>query len=198
MLKKESSGRITIYKKKICQRIYANIKNSCFNFCLLFKKTKDSFRILERYINEKKLGYVIKKVSADGLCVIRFFQEGLQICYQGDVTIEELTAKLRSEALHNYNFYSEFSEFSELDNFLKNLLKYCNSGTVDLFLMGLGNAYQCRIVVYECTKSNTWTNDLRKYKKVLYFTKIELTHLDLVVYSKKIRNPDLFTESSDS
>ena len=68
--------------------------------------------------------------------------------------------------------------------------------------MALGNAYQCRIIVYECTETNTWTNDLRnnkaQYDKVLYFAKTELSHLDLVVDSKKIGNPDLFTESSDS
>ena len=68
-----------------------------------------SFTILERYINEKKPGYIIKKVSAEGLCVIRSFQEGLKICYQDDVTIEEVIAKLRSEVLHKYSFYSKFS-----------------------------------------------------------------------------------------
>ena len=60
-----------------------------------------SFTIRDRYINEKKPGYIIKKVSADGLCVISSFQEGLKICYQDDVTIEEVIAKLRSEVLHN-------------------------------------------------------------------------------------------------
>ena len=55
--------------------------------------------------------------------------------------------------------------------------------------MALGNAYQCRIVVHECTETNTWTNDLRnnktQYEKVLYFAKTEPSHLDLVVVSKK-------------
>ena len=81
-----------------------------------------SFTILERYIAEKKPGYIIKKVSADGLCVIRSFQEGFKICYQDDVTIGKVVAKLRSEVLHNCNFYSEFSFdgvniLTELDNF---------------------------------------------------------------------------------
>ena len=107
---------------------------------------EDSFTILERYINEKKPGYIIKEVSADGLYLIRSFQEGLKICYQDDVTIEEVITKLRSEVLHNYNFCSDFSSnevdiLIELDNFLKNPLKYYNSDTVDLFLMALGNAY---------------------------------------------------------
>ena len=123
-------------------------------------------------------------------CVIRSFQEGLKICYQDDVTIEEVIAKLRSKVLHDYNFYSKFSSnevdiSTELDNFLKNPLKYYNSDTVDLFLMALGNACQYRIVVFECTETNTWTNDLRnnktQYEKVLYFAKTELSHLDLVV-----------------
>ena len=109
--------------------------------------------------------------------------------------------------MHNYNFYSEFSFdevniLTELDNFLKNLLKYYDNETVDLFLKALGNAYQCRIVVYECTKTNTWTNDLRnnktQYEKVLYFAKTKLSQLDLVADSKKTRNTDFFTGSSDS
>ena len=56
--------------------------------------------------------------------------------------------------------------------------------------------------VYEFTETDTWTNDPRKnktqYEKVLYFAKTELSHLDLIVDLKKIRNPDLFPESSDS
>ena len=160
-----------------------------------------SFTTLERCINEKKPGYIIKKVSADGLYAMRSFQEGLKICYQDDVTIEDVIAKLRNEVLHNYNFYSEFSSdevniLTEFDNSLKNPLKYCNSDTVDLFLMALSNAYQCRIVIYNCTETNTWTNDLRnnkaQYEKFLHFAKTELSHLDLVVDSKKIRNTDLF------
>ena len=146
------------------------------------------------YIIEKKPGYIIKNVSADGLHVIRSFQEGLKICSQDDVTIEEVIAKLRSEVLCNYNFYFEFSSnevniFTELGNFLKNPLKSCNSDTVDLFLMALGNAYQCRIAVYECTETNTWTNDLHynktHYEKVLYFAKTELLHLVLLLIRKK-------------
>ena len=65
--RKESSAPTTIYKKKICQGNIYKHKNYCFNFLFLFKKMEDSFTILERYINEKKPGYIIKKVSADRL-----------------------------------------------------------------------------------------------------------------------------------
>ena len=70
---------------------------------------EDSLTTLERYVNEKKPRYIIIQVSADGLCVIRSFQEGFKICYQDEVTIEEVITKLRTEVLHNNNFYSEFS-----------------------------------------------------------------------------------------
>ena len=67
--------------------------------------------------------------------------------------------------------------------------------------MAFGNAYHCKIV-YESTETNTWTNDLHnnntQYEKVLYFAKTELSHLDVAVDPKKIRNPDLSTESSDT
>ena len=54
--------------------------------------------------------------------VMRSFQEGLKICCQDDVTVEEVIAKLRSEVLHSFSFYSEFSPnevnvLTELDNF---------------------------------------------------------------------------------
>ena len=79
--------------------MYTNMKGYCFNFLFLFKKMEDSFTILNRYINEEKPGYIIKKVSSDGMCVIRSFQEDLKNCYQDDVTIEEVIAKLKSEVL---------------------------------------------------------------------------------------------------
>ena len=34
--------------------------------------------------------------------------------------------------------------------------------------------------------------------EILYFAKTELSHLDVVIDSKKIRNPDLFTKYLDS
>ena len=70
---------------------------------------------------------------------------------------------------------------TDLDNFLKNLLKYYNSDAVDLFLMTLDNTYQCRTVVYECSETNTWTNDLNnnkeQYEEVLHFAKTYPTHI---------------------
>ena len=47
----------------------------------------------------EETGYIIKKISVDGLCKIRSFQEGLKICYLDDVLIEEVIVKLRSEVL---------------------------------------------------------------------------------------------------
>ena len=54
---------------------------------------EDSLTTLERYVNEKTPRYIIIQVSADGLCVIRSFQEGFKICYQDEVTIEEVITK---------------------------------------------------------------------------------------------------------
>ena len=67
-------------RKKSVTEIYTTIKNYRFNFLFLFKKMEDSFTILESFINEKKPEYIIKKVSANGLCVTHPFQERL-ICY---------------------------------------------------------------------------------------------------------------------
>ena len=58
-------------RNKSVREININIQNCCFNFLFLFKKMEDSFTILERYINEKKSRYNIKKVSANELWVIQ-------------------------------------------------------------------------------------------------------------------------------
>ena len=54
-------------RNKSVREININIQNYCFNFLFLFKKMEDSFTILERYINEKKSRYNIKKVGANEL-----------------------------------------------------------------------------------------------------------------------------------
>ena len=90
--------------------------------------------------------------------------------------------------MKNYDVYSEFftkdvNVLSELDSFLKIPLKYYN--TVDLFAIALGNAYNCRTIIYECTRTRLWTTDLSKdsgnYEKTLYFAKTDLNHLDVVI-----------------
>ena len=90
--------------------------------------------------------------------------------------------------MKNYDFYSKFSTkdvnvLSELDSFLKTPLKYYNKDTVDLFLIALGNAYNCRLIIYECTSTHFLTTDLSKVavNKTLYFAKTDLNHLDVVV-----------------
>ena len=92
--------------------------------------------------------------------------------------------------MKNYDFYSKFSTkdvnvLSELDSFLKTPLKYYNKDTVDLFLIALRNAYNCRTIIYECARTHLWTTglskDSRSYKKILYFAKTDLNHLDVVI-----------------
>ena len=92
--------------------------------------------------------------------------------------------------MKNYDFYSKFSTkdvnvLSELDSFLKTPLTYYNKDTVDLFLIALGNAYNCRTIIYECTRTHLWKIDLSKdsgnYEKTLYFAKTDLNHLDVVI-----------------
>ena len=56
--------------------------------------------------------------------------------------------------MKNYNFYSKFSTKNsnvllELDNYLKAPLKHYCKDTVDLILITLGNAYNCRSNVPE-------------------------------------------------
>ena len=83
-------------------------------------------------------------VLRDGFCVIRAIQEGLSFCYNENHKLCGVKAVLRSEMLRNCNEYSAFSSdkadvLTVLDRFLSNPLQYCNSDTVDLFFIVLGN-----------------------------------------------------------
>ena len=67
--------------------------------------------------------------------------------------------------------------------------------------MALGSTFQCRIVVYECTDTNTRTNDLiniKKSTKKFFFCKNWTVTFRSCCWFEKLRNPDLFTESTDS
>ena len=52
-------------------------------------------------------------------------------------------------------------------------------------MIALGNAYNCRTIIYECTRTHLRTTALSKdngnYEKTLYFAKIDLNHLDVVI-----------------
>ena len=100
-------------------------------------QTEDLFEKFERYIATEKPGFVVKKVCGDGLCIITSFQEGFLYWYKENISINTLKEQLRGEFLFKYEFYSQFSAaevniLEELDEFLKNPLKYYNSDTVDL------------------------------------------------------------------
>ena len=90
--------------------------------------------------------------------------------------------ELRSEITKNINFYSKFSTkdenvLLELDSLLKTPIKYYNKDTIGLFLIALRDAYNCRTIIYECTRTHLRTIDLSKdngnYEKT--------PHLDVVV-----------------
>ena len=144
---------------------------------------------LQKYISAKNPGCVIKPIIGDGYCVIRSVQEGLRFCYGKVESLDSLLVELK--IMKNYDFYLMFSTkdvnvfLSELDSFLKIPLKYNNKDTVDLFLIALGNAYNCRTIIYECTSTHLWKTDLSKdsgnYEKTLYFAKTDLNHLDVVI-----------------
>ena len=52
-------------------------------------------------------------------------------------------------------------------------------------MIALGNAYNCRTIIYECATTHLWTTDLSKdngnYEKTLYFAKTGCNHLDVVI-----------------
>ena len=132
---------------------------------------------MENYIRLFHPNGFIKKVLADGFCVIRAFQEGLSICYKENDKLCDVKAALWSEILRNFDEYSEFSGdkvnvLIELDRFLANPLQCYNSDTIDLFLIALGDSFICNTIVYCCTEKDTWTTNInnpeKHYTKTLY------------------------------
>ena len=80
-------------------------------------------------MQQQKPGAIIKEVNADGLCVVRSFQESLRLCYNMEVKLSDVLIDLRSEILNNHSFHAAFSRnninvLCELDMFLKDPLKY--------------------------------------------------------------------------
>ena len=57
--------------------------------------------------------------------------------------------------------------------------------TVDLFIHALGNAYNCRVIIFWANQTNSCTTDLSvestQYDRVLYFAMADLNHMDLVI-----------------
>ena len=68
---------------------------------------------------------------------------------------------------------------------MKAPLRCYNKDTDGLFLIALGNAYNCHTIIYECTRTHLWTTDLSedngKCEKTLYFAKTDLNHLEVVI-----------------
>ena len=83
----------------------------------------------------------IKKELGDGFCVIRAFQEGLSVCYNENHKLCDVKAALQSEILRKFDKYSAFSGGK-----VNLLTELGNSGTVDLFLIALGNSYACNTI----------------------------------------------------
>ena len=141
------------------------------------------------YVKEMMPGYQIKSIQGDGLCIIRSFQESMKAIDQ-HVQVDDILAALRSEILQNFQFYGNFCEANvnilmELDKFLKEPLKYYNTDACDTFLMALGNAFKCKIVVFQASVDRCWTVNLSKENemlpKTLYFARGVSDHLDPVV-----------------
>ena len=148
------------------------------------------FQKLEQYVQQQKPGAIIKEVNSDGLCVVCSFQEGLGLCYNMEVKLSDVLDGLQSEILNNHSFYAAFSSnninvLCELDMFLKDPLKYYKCETVDLFIHALGNAYNCRVIIFRANQTNSWTTDLsvegKQYDRIRYFAMTDLNHMDLVI-----------------
>ena len=119
-----------------------------------FEEITKSKDLLMQYVTETLPGYAIKHVAGDGLCILRSFKEALKAVSDITVSIEDLQLSLKREILHRFEFYREVSTetcdlLKELDIFLSNPLKFCNSEVVDIFLLALGNAYEVDTVLLQ-------------------------------------------------
>ena len=66
--------------------------------------------------------------------------------------------------------------------------------------MAHGNVYSCCTIIYECTRTHLWTTDLSKgngsyEKNTLYFAKINVHHLDVVIPAEPIETGNNFNDT---
>ena len=164
-----------------------------------FEEITKSKDLLMQYVTETLPGYAIKHVAGDGLCILRSFKEALKAVSDITVSIEDLQLSLKREILHRFEFYREVSTetcdlLKELDIFLPNPLKFCNSEVVDIFLLALGNAYEVNTVVLQSNVDKCWTTDLSNTKNNfttnLHFAKSLSPHVVPVILDEDEESDD--------
>ena len=142
---------------------------------------------LGQFIQEKLSGYKVNPVAGDDICMLHAFHKGINTTLGKAIPLDEITTNLRKWFLTNYKSYQSFSDDSvnvlvELEKFLSDPLRYCNSYTSDSFLIALGKTYDANIIVYKSNSEKCWipdyTNEQRASKVTLYFAKILSEHID--------------------
>ena len=104
------------------------------------------------YIEETLLGYQIKAVEGDGMCILHSFREALD-CVGIEVTLEEIKPILKLELSANKD-YGNFATSgvnisNELQLFINSSMTYYNADATDLFLFAFGNFFVIKIVIFK-------------------------------------------------
>ena len=103
------------------------------------------------------------------------------------ITLHDILHHVRQEILTKYEFYQNFyaddeDVLTDVDNFLSNSLKYCNSYTPNLLLIALGNTFEANVVVFQSNKEKCWilnmSDNIDEFTKNLYFGRTAFMHID--------------------
>lgn len=150
-----------------------------------------SKEILQQFIAENIPGYKIYPVSgdSDGLCMISSLSISLSHVLKRHVTNKDVENVIRKEAFENQGFYVDFAPgvniLEELENFLKNPLKFYGEDTCDLFLMMCGNGFNANTVIFQSDEEKAWIVNLapndKEHSTTLYFGRSVSLHVDPVL-----------------
>lgn len=145
-----------------------------------------SFAIAESFIKDNLQNHAIIQVPKDGLCLLHAFKECLNSLDRVQ-TLEELKVSLKTEMSKDvYKQYSVTLDLeAEVEQYIKDPLKYYGRDTTDLFLDALGMIYQVNIIVFQSDSEKceiiNQINPTNKFEDTIYFVRTLSEHLDAVV-----------------
>ena len=118
---------------------------------------------------------------------VNVFCEASKESVRLSITLHDILHHVRQEILTKYEFYQNFyaddeDVLTDVDNFLSNSLKYCNSYTPNLLLIALGKTFEANVVVFQSNKEKCWilnmSDNIDEFTKNLYFGRTAFMHID--------------------
>ena len=163
-----------------------------FNFRLNaeYQDIVDCRDILPVYVEEKLPDYEIRRVSGDGLCVLRSFKVCTEAATGQSIPLEDIKQKLKGEMSLNYyrTFLPNVDINNEVEKLLLDPLRCYHSKICDVFLLVLGYTYRVNVRICQPNVKECWVTDLSNpsnyFQLSLYFARSLSYHLDPIIIKR--------------